>query len=394
MQNILLGISGGIAAYKANHLVRLLKKQGHAVRCVLTEHAETFISVQTLQALSGETVRRDLFDPHAEAAMGHIELARWADTLIIAPATANTIAKLAHGMADNLLTTLYLATTADILIAPAMNHQMLNHPATQANLAILAARPRHRILPSGVGEQACGETGAGRLLEPEDIVAALQTPYPQDLTGLRLTITAGPTREAIDPVRYLSNHSSGKMGYALADIASKRGAHVTLISGPTALTPPPIAQFIAVTSALEMHAASLIAANDTDIFIGAAAVADYRIANPATEKQKKSVHGIPSLTLIENPDIIADIAALTPAPFTVGFAAETENLLTYARAKREKKHLDLIIANDVSDNVFGADSNAATVISATHEISLPRQSKTALANALLTEILKHYQERP
>lgn len=391
MKNILLGITGGIAAYKAIMLIRLLQKQGCRVRCVLTQSAQTFIGAQTLQAITGEMVRTELFDAQAEAAMGHIELARWADTLVIAPASANTIAKLAHGIADNLLTTLYLATAADILIAPAMNHLMLAHPATQANLAILQARARHTILPTGFGEQACGETGYGRLLEPEDIAAAVLTSSGLDLAGLRIAITAGPTREAVDPVRYISNRSSGKMGYALAAAAIRRGAQVHLITGPTALPAPPAASLTRINSALEMYDAALAAAQESDIFIGAAAVADYRIANPAASKQKKTVHGTPTLELIENPDIIAAVAAL-PAhrPYTAGFAAETENILEYARAKRSRKHLDMIIANDVSAGVFGADDNAVTIITDTEETALPRQSKAAAADNILTAIRSRY----
>lgn len=392
MNKLLLGISGGIAAYKSIQLVRLLKQQDYEVRCVLTESAQTFVTPQTLQALTGEIVRTDLFDAQAEAAMGHIELARWADCLIIAPATANTLAKLANGIADNLLTTVYLATNAPILLAPAMNHQMWQHPATQENCQRLQARENHFIIPVGVGEQACGEVGAGRMAEPETIIEYLNAHLNHDWTGIHLTLTAGPTREPIDPVRYISNHSSGKMGYQIAAAAARRGAKVTLISGPTALPTPTGVKRINVNTALEMHQAALTYAPQSDIFIGVAAVADYRVENPANQKQKKNIHGIPTLTLIENPDIITDVAALkVHRPYTVGFAAETENLLTYARDKRQKKQLDLIIANDVSENVFGADENSVTLISAEAEISLPCQAKAQLADTLLTHILQHYR---
>ena len=391
-QNTLIGISGGIAAYKIPQLVRLLKKQGDNVRIVMSEHAREFVTPTTLQAVSGEAVRDALFDPAAEQGMGHIELARWADTFLIAPASANTLGKLAHGIADNLLTTLYLATSARVYvyIAPAMNCHMLAHPAVQANLATLAARPNHTVIPSDSGAQACGDVGAGRLPEPETLLAWLNQRETQDWRGIRLTVTAGPTREAIDPVRYLTNHSSGKMGYALAAAAARRGAAVTLISGPTALPCPTGVQRIDITSAEEMLAASL--AHPGDVFIAAAAVADYRVAQPAAHKQKKQGDAGLTLQLVQNPDIVATIAALREnRPYTVGFAAETDNVLAYARDKRARKNLDLIIANDVSRDVFGADDNAATLIAEDGETTLPRQAKTALADTLLTHILAHWK---
>ena len=388
-QNILIGISGGIAAYKIPQLVRLLKKQGNNVRIVMSEHAREFVTPTTLQAVSGEAVRDALFDPAAEQGMGHIELARWADNYLIAPASANTLGKLAHGIADNLLTTLYLATSAHVYIAPAMNCHMLAHPAVQANLATLAARPNHRVIPSDSGAQACGDVGAGRLPEPETLLAWLNPSSAQDWRGISLTVTAGPTREAIDPVRYLTNHSSGKMGYALAAAAARRGAAVTLISGPTALPCPAGVQRIDITTAEEMLAAAL--AQPGDIFIAAAAVADYRVAHPATHKQKKQGDAGLTLQLIQNPDIVATVAALKEnRPYTVGFAAETDDVLAYARDKRARKNLDLIIANDVSGDVFGADDNSATLISAGQEIPLPRQSKSALAESLLDHIRAAY----
>ena len=388
-QNILIGISGGIAAYKIPHLVRLLKKQGDNVRIVHTAHAAHFISPTTLQAVSGEAVRHDLFDPAAEQGMGHIELARWADAYLIAPATANILGKLAHGIADDLLTTLYLATNAHIYLAPAMNCHMLAHPAVQANLATLAARPNHTVIPSDSGAQACGDIGAGRLPEPETLRDWL-TPK-RDWQGIHLTVTAGPTREAIDPVRYLSNHSSGKMGYALAAAAARRGAAVTLISGPTALPTPPGVTRINIESAADLLAAAL--AHPGDIYLSAAAVADYRVEHPATQKQKKQGDSGLTLQLVQNPDIVATIAALREnRPYTVGFAAETDNVLAYARDKRARKNLDLIIANDVSRDVFGADDNAATLIAADGETTLPRQAKTTLADSLLTHILSHWKK--
>ncbi|UJF23738.1 bifunctional phosphopantothenoylcysteine decarboxylase/phosphopantothenate--cysteine ligase CoaBC [Suttonella sp. R2A3] len=388
MKNILIGICGGIAAYKSIETARLLQKQGYKVRFVLTDAAQAFVSPMTLQAISGEPVRSALFDQDAEAAMGHIELARWADVLLIAPATANTLAKLAHGIADDLLSTLYLATDAEVVIAPAMNRLMWAHPATQANIDVLSARDNHRLLPVGEGEQACGEFGAGRMLEPQEIVAAFTSP--QDWQGQKVVITAGPTREAIDPVRYLTNHSSGKMGYALAAAAARRGAAVTLITGPTTLATPAGVERIDVVSAQDMHTAAMSAAVSADVFIAAAAVSDYRINEPHAQKHKKTVHGALSLELVENPDIVADVASLArdKRPFTIGFAAETEQLLEHARAKLRAKGLDMIIANDVSEGVFGSDDNRVTLLSESQEIALPRQNKTALAKCLLTEILK------
>ena len=390
-QNILIGISGGIAAYKIPQLIRLLKKQSDNVRIVMSEHAHEFVTATTLQAVSGEAVRDALFDPAAEQGMGHIELARWADAYLIAPASANTLGKLAHGIADNLLTTLYLATSARVLVAPAMNCHMLAHPAVQANLATLAARPNHLVIPSDSGAQACGDVGAGRLPEPETLLQYLNYAETQDWRDIRLTVTAGPTREAIDPVRYLTNHSSGKMGYALAAAAARRGADVTLISGPTALPCPTGVTRLDITSAADMLAASL--AHPGDVFIAAAAVADYRVARPAAHKQKKQGDSGLTLQLVQNPDIVATIAALREnRPYTVGFAAETDNVLAYARDKRARKNLDLIIANDVSRDVFGADDNAATLIAADSETTLPRQAKTTLADSLLTHILSHWKK--
>ncbi|MDO4643317.1 MAG: bifunctional phosphopantothenoylcysteine decarboxylase/phosphopantothenate--cysteine ligase CoaBC [Cardiobacteriaceae bacterium] len=391
-QNILIGICGGIAAYKIPFLIRLLKKRGDDVRVVMTSHAQSFVTPTTLQALTGEMVRSDLFDTSAEQGMGHIELARWADKFIIAPASANTLGKLAQGIADNLLTTLYLATNAHIYLAPAMNCHMLAHPAVQNNLAILSARAKHTIIPSEYGEQACGDYGAGRLPEAETLLHWLNLETTtQDWHGIRLTLTAGPTREAIDPVRYISNHSSGKMGYALATAAAQRGADVTLVSGPTALPCPTGVRRLEVDTAEEMLTASL--AHPGDIFIAAAAVADYRVATPFTQKMKKQGDKNLQLQLVQNPDIVATIAALSDnRPFVVGFAAETEKLTAHAKDKLTRKKLDLIVANDVSEGVFGADDNTVTLISTNTEIELPRQNKTSLADNLLTHILSAYTQ--
>ena len=390
-QNILIGISGGIAAYKIPQLIRLLKKQGDNVRIVMSEHAHEFVTATTLQAVSGEAVRDALFDPAAEQGMGHIELARWADAYLIAPASANTLGKLAHGIADNLLTTLYLATSARVLGAPAMNCHMLAHPAVQANLAALTARPNHVVIPSDSGAQACGDVGAGRLPEPETLRDWL-TPR-RDWQGIHLTVTAGPTREAIDPVRYISNHSSGKMGFAIADAFAKRGANVTLIAGPVNLATPNNVKRVDVTSAQEMWQTALESAVKNHIFIGCAAVADYRVAEVAEQKIKKSGEEM-TLTLIKNPDIIADVGHLTEnRPFTVGFAAETQNVADYAKDKLKRKNLDMICANDVSGGqVFGQDHNALQLFWENGEKTLPLAEKNTLADALVSEIVARYRQ--
>ena len=322
--NIILGITGGIAAYKTPDLVRKLVAKGANVRVVMTDSAKEFVSPLALQAVSGNSVSDNLLDKDAEAAMGHIELARWADKLLIAPATANFMAKLTHGLADDLLSTLCLATTAPIYVAPAMNQQMWNADATQANLNSLELR-KVQFLGPAQGEQACGDVGPGRMLEPQEIADLLwqQTPE-KTLTGKRITITAGPTREEIDPVRYLSNHSSGKMGYALAIAAQELGATVTLISGPVNLLPPANIQTIPVSSAQQMHDAVMHTTHNCDIFIGCAAVADYRVQHKSNQKIKKSNSEL-TLTFVKNPDILSDVAHLTNAPFTLGFAAETQN---------------------------------------------------------------------
>jgi len=364
---VLLGISAGIAAYKSAMLARLLKQAGCEVRVVMTEGAQAFITPLTLQALTGEPVRTSLLDPEAEAGMGHIELARWADTILIAPATADLMARLAAGMADDLLTTLCLASQSRKVMAPAMNQAMWAHPATQRNAARLA-EDGWRLLGPASGDQACGDVGPGRMLEPEEILAALlEPPKAPEAAGLAVTITAGPTREPLDPVRYLSNHSSGKMGYALAEAAAALGARVTLISGPVSLPCPAGVARIEVETALEMHEAAQRLAPESDLFIGCAAVADYR-AESAAEHKIKKVEGEEELVLrlVKNPDIIAGVAAL-PAesrPLVVGFAAETRDVERYARDKLARKGLDMIVANDVSREGlgFGSDHNAALLL--------------------------------
>ena len=393
-KHILLGITGGIAAYKAAELTRLLVKQGAEVRICMTEGAMSFITPLTLQALSGNPVHHDLLDTDAEAAMGHIELAKWADSIIIAPATANTLARLAHGLADNLLTTLVLASKARIYIAPAMNQAMWHHPQTQQNIRLLNKRDVVLLGPAQ-GEQACGDTGFGRMLEPADIVQQFIQDSMPILAGISVLITAGPTREALDPVRYLSNRSSGKMGYAIAQAAQRLGAKVTLISGPVALDPPVGIKTLKVESAREMLAAAELESSQADIFIACAAVADYAPAEISDNKIKKSDDEL-SLTLIKNPDILATISHDNPQLFTVGFAAETNKLKTYAKAKLRAKKLNMIAANSVGKQQgFEVDENALEVFwkegRKTAHQSLPMTSKSQLAYQLLHLIEHHYQ---
>lgn len=403
-KRILLGISGGIAAYKAADLVRRLKDRGAEVRVILTPAASEFITPLTLQALSGNPVGQSLLDPAAEAAMGHIELARWADLILVAPASADVIARITHGMANDLLTTCILACAAPLALAPAMNQQMYKNIATQNNLATLISREVYIFGPAA-GEQACGDVGPGRMLEPLQIVDAVidlfantapaSAESTKPLVGSRFVITAGPTREAIDPVRFISNHSSGKMGFALAQAAAELGAEVTLISGPVQLATPQGVRRIDVVTAEEMQQAALNEAPNHHIFIGCAAVADYRVAQVSTQKIKKTDDTDDmQLRLVKNPDIIASVAALTHnRPFTVGFAAETEQVEHYARLKLAKKNLNLICANDVSvpNQGFNADQNALTVYSASQVFPLPLQSKAALSNALISLIYEQFQ---
>ena len=391
-KNIIVGISGGIAAYKAAEFVRLLKKAGAEVRVIMTTGAQAFITPLTLQALSGHRVHDNLLDPEAEAGMGHIELARWADAIVIAPATANTIAALASGQADQLLTAVCLATTSPIAIAPAMNQQMWEHPSVQDHLKVLTSRVQQWGPASG--EQACGEVGLGRLLEPAELFEKTNQLFASELlAGKHVVITAGPTQEAIDPVRYISNHSSGKMGYALASAAREAGARVTLISGPTALTAPANLTMISVISALDMQTAVESVITDCDIFIGCAAVADYRPTHIHDQKMKKNAETL-TLELTRNPDIISLVAARPNKPFVVGFAAETENLLENARGKLIQKKLDLIIANRIGqpESGFMSDFNTVTLITKTLEIPLPPQRKSFLAPVLLQHIAKILKE--
>ena len=387
---VLLGITGGIASYKSAVLARRLIDAGAEVRAVMTGGAQAFVTPLTLQALTGQPVHTDLLDPAAEAAMGHIELARWADTVLVAPASANTLARLANGFADDLLSTLCLATAAPVYVAPAMNRLMWAHAATRENVARLAARGTV-VLGPAEGVQACGETGAGRMLEPEalrdalialvgereglaglaaDTEPALGAGNP--LAGRRIVLSAGPTREALDPVRYLSNRSSGRMGYALAEAAARRGARVTLVSGPVTLATPSGVARVDVVSAREMRDAVLAAVKGegegegepiADIFVGVAAVSDYRLADVAAQKIKKGAERL-TLELVRNPDILAEVAALPARPFCVGFAAETERVEAHARGKLARKRLDLIAANHVAqpgNAVFGSETNALDV---------------------------------
>ncbi|MEF3193256.1 MAG: bifunctional phosphopantothenoylcysteine decarboxylase/phosphopantothenate--cysteine ligase CoaBC [Halothiobacillaceae bacterium] len=393
-KHILLGLSGGIAAYKACELVRRLRDAGAEVRVVMTEGATRFLQPLTLQALSGHPVRTSLWDEAAEAAMGHIELARWADAILIAPASADVLARLAAGMADDLLTTLCLASQAPLLVAPAMNRMMWAHPATQANVQTLAARGVILLGPAA-GAQACGETGAGRMLEPIELVARLAehlVPPPHGLAGKRVVITAGPTREAIDPVRFISNRSSGRMGYALAEAARDAGAEVVLISGPTALPTPQGVTRIDVETALQMREA-VMGAMPCDIFIGTAAVADYRPLEAAPKKIKKGAEQF-TITLVKNPDIVSEVAALPERPFVVGFAAETEHVLEHARDKLVRKKLDLIAANRVGEGLaFDQPDNALTVLWDGGQAELPQADKRLLARQLIEFIAQKIQDR-
>lgn len=391
-KRILVGISGGIAAYKACDLVRRLKDAGAEVRVMMSAHALEFVSAMTLQALSGEAVRVELFAQEEEHAMSHIALARWADWVIIAPATANTVAKMSHGMADDLLSTVCLATDKPILLCPAMNRQMWQNEATQQNIAQLVERGI-RVLGPASGMQACGETGPGRMCEVIDILNYLKQQQPQGcLAKKRVLITAGPTREAIDPVRYLSNHSSGKMGYALAQAARDAGAEVTLITGPTSLTKPGVRQVIEVESAVHMHQAVMKCLNETDIMIAAAAVSDYRVKNKACIKMKKTGRNL-ALELTQNPDIVADVAASGKVPVVVAFAAETHDLIQHARLKLQQKRVSMVVANLVGDGkVFNQNENAVTVISEQEKITLDAAPKAQIATQLI-EIIGQYYRR-
>ena len=391
-KHILLGVTGGIAAYKGAELVRQLRLSGAEVRVVMTAAATDFITPLTLQALSGNPVHTDLLDPGAEAAMGHIELARWADVLLVAPATADFIARVAEGRANDLLAAVWLACDVPVALAPAMNRAMWENPATAENLATLRAR-NIRILGPAEGLQACGETGPGRLLEADELVAGLSSLFQTGaLAGRQVLVTAGPTREAIDPVRYLSNYSSGRMGFAVARAAAEAGAQVTLVSGPVSLATPAGVQRIDVQSAADMYSAVMQAVTGTDIFISVAAVADYRPATIAPQKLKKASADI-SLKLVRNPDILAAVAALPDAPFTAGFAAETEQLESNAQEKRRVKGVDMIAANQVGDGAgFDSEENALHVFWEAGEQVLALADKGKLARQLLALIARQFQD--
>lgn len=387
-KHILLGVTGGIAAYKSADLARRLREAGAQVRVVMTHHAKEFITPLTMQAVSGHPVHDDLFDLKAEAAMGHIELARWADAILIAPATADFIAHLVSGAAGDLLTTLCLATKAPIAVAPAMNQGMWKNTLTTQNVQALLAKGMHVFGP-GEGDQACGDVGPGRMLEPLELVSRLAKLFSKDsLGGKHVLITAGPTREAIDPVRYISNKSSGKMGYAIAAAAREAGARVTLVSGPVSLKLPESVTRIDVVSAQQMYDAVMDVVDTVDIFVGVAAVADYRCETSAPQKIAKTTTHL-TLNLVRNPDILADVAKLENRPFVVGFAAETENLLQHAQAKLQNKKLDMIVANQVGEKMgFEQDDNAVTVLIKNQQYEFASMSKHKLARELITLITK------
>ncbi len=426
--NILIGISGGIAAYKCLTLIRLLKKEGYNIECIMTEHAKNFITPLSIQALTGNLVRSELFDLNAEQSMGHIELARWADIYIIVPCTANTLAQLAHGHCDNLLTTTYLATDAEVMICPAMNQNMFNHPVTQRSLNIIS-QDNVYIMPPNEGEQACGDVGAGRLPEPEEIVNYMkqhkdlkihktlnQTTHPKNnkteveenkqnqttsqiqFLYKHIVITAGPTVEALDPVRFISNHSSGKMGYALAQTYLEKGYRVDLITGPTNISVPthPNCNVIKVKSAQSMLEACQSTVLPTSIFIACAAVCDYRVKTYSAQKIKKQNNSSEmTLELIKNPDILATIAHSVNRPrLCIGFAAETEHLIKNAKTKLTKKNVDLIVLNDVSrkDIGFNSNENEVTFITKKENIAVPKMSKHKLAQQIAIFTENFYEE--
>lgn len=392
-KKILLGITGGIAAYKSAILCRQLKQLEADVRVIMTAAATRFITPLTLQALSGHPVHCDLFEAESDHGMGHIELARWADQIIIAPASANTIAKIAHGQAEDLLTTTVLASDKPLFVAPAMNSLMWQHLATQANIQLLISRGV-KILGPAEGEQACGEQGPGRMLEAEQIAEQLRQQLDKGLlAGKNIVITAGPTWEAIDPVRGLTNHSSGKMGYELASAMLDAGANITLISGPTALLPPAGVNCIDITSAQEMADVAMANITSCDIFIGVAAVADYRPVSTSKQKIKKDAESL-TIELVRNPDILAMVAAADKAPFTVGFAAETQSLTANAQKKLSAKGINMIAANPVSgeNSAFNSDSNELVLIDRDGISHLSRCSKSLLAQKLTKEIARRYYE--
>ncbi len=391
--NILLGITGGIAAYKTPDLVRRLRERGADVQVVMTRSATEFVTETALAAVSGKPVRSTLWDPEAEAAMGHIELARWADLVLVAPATAEFLSRLANGSASDLLSTLCLATRAPIAIAPAMNNVMWENPAVVANREVLEQRGV-RVLGPASGDQACGETGPGRMLEPVDIADAVTgSAVTRSLDGRTVLITAGPTREPIDPVRYITNRSSGKMGYAMAEAARAAGANVILVTGPVSLPAPVGVETIDVTTAADMYEATLARVGEADIFIGAAAVADYQPATLAENKIKKKADTM-RLELSKTRDILATVAGLPKAPFTVGFAAETEKLREHAMAKFTKKNLDMIIANRVGDRLaFDCDENCVEVYWHGGEAAFEKMAKRSLASELVELVARQFEAR-
>ena len=384
-KRIVLGVTGGIAAYKAAELVRLLGKQGAEVQVAMTEGATHFVTSTTFQALSGKPVYTDQWDQRMPNAMAHIDLSRSADLILVAPASADFMARIAHGFADDLLATMVLARACPLLLAPAMNRQMWENPATQRNVAQLAA-DGVQILGPASGEQACGEVGVGRMLEPEEILEEVIAFFtPKLLAGKKVLLTAGPTFEAIDPVRGITNLSSGRMGYALARAARQAGAAVTLVSGPVGLAVPQGVECLKVTSALDMHAAVMARAAAADIFIGVAAVADYRVAAAAEHKLKKDAGGVPPIELLENPDILAEVAALKNGPFCVGFAAESQNLEEYAQSKRRKKNIPLIAGNLIQEG-FGGDDNRLVLFDDAGVHPLTPAPKSVLARQLVEHI--------
>ncbi len=392
-RRILLGVSGGIAAYKSCELVRRLRDQGAEVRVVMTAGAQHFVGAATFQALSGQPVRTSLWDENAEAAMGHIELARWAERILVAPASADILARLAHGHADDLLTTLCLASAAPLAVAPAMNQQMWAHPALQANIALLRQRGV-QVLGPAAGEQACGDVGSGRMLEPHELRDALAATFGGGaLAGMAVVVSAGPTFEDIDPVRFIGNRSSGKMGFAVAQAAAEAGARVTLVAGPVSLaTPSGVARRIDVRSAAQMHAAVLDACTQAQIYVGAAAVGDYRPSEVAERKLKKQAGADLVLQLAENPDILASLSARPGHPFLVGFAAETHDVARYAQDKLQRKGLDMIAANRVGEGLgFETADNALDVYWADGMLALARAGKAELARQLVACVAERYR---
>lgn len=393
-KNILLCITGGIAAYKSAEILRLFKKNGADIRIVMTEAAKEFITPLTMQALSGNPIHNSLLDEKAEAAMSHIELAKWADIIIIAPCTAETMSKLAHGRADDLMGAVILASNAKTFIAPAMNVEMWRDPVTQNNLNILSQRDLYFIGPAS-GEQACGDVGDGRMEEPLNIFNFIKNKVINNkLQNIKITITAGPTREQIDPVRYISNNSSGKMGYALADAAIEEGAEVILISGPVSLRSNPKAKLISINSADELLNEAYKAMESSDIFISCAAVADYKPLNSHDNKIKKNKDEILDITLTKNPDILSSISKKHPDKFIVGFAAETENVEDNAKDKLINKNLNMIVANDVSDTSIGFDSdnNEVMIITQNKSILAKKDSKLNIARNIIDLITKEIKD--